>query len=68
MINKNIDPQSLKRGLKENKRLKERFDNREMELQKGYGAVINFQRDIDDENYKFNHLRTKLIERGIIKN
>ena len=66
MLVKNIDPESVKRGLKEDLKLKQRFDTRISEIERNLGAGINFSRDYQDENYKYNYLRTKLIERGVI--
>ena len=66
LLVKNIDPESVKRGLKEDLKLKQRFDTRISEIERNLGAGINFSRDYQDENYKYNYLRTKLIERGVI--
>ena len=48
------------------KRLYEQFADRLNYLESNLAASVNFSRDFEDENYKFNALRTKLIKRGVI--
>ena len=59
MMEKNIDSESLKKGLKENKRLFTQFEDRIFELQRGIGALVNQTKDYND-NHKYNHIRHKM--------
>ena len=63
-MSKNIKSASIDAG---RKRLYERFSDRLFALELNLGNSVRFSRDLDDDNYRFNKLRTKLIEKGMIK-
>ena len=48
------------------KSLYQQFADRLDYLESNLASSINYLRDYQDENYKYNRLRTKLIKRGII--
>ena len=60
MYKKNIDPEVIKAGMKEDKRLYIRFIDRINEIEINMGANINYNKDFTD-NHRYNKLRTKLI-------
>ena len=65
-MNKDIDMESLKKGYKENKRLKTIYDDRVYEIESNLGSEINYSKDFTD-NHRYLWLRTKLIKRVILK-
>ena len=48
------------------KRLYEQFSERLNYLESNLSASVNFSRDRNDANHRFNKLRDKLIRRGVI--
>ena len=63
-IKKDIDMESIKSGLlrETHPRLYKRFRERIDEIQSYIAANVYYNRDIQDERYKYNYLRTRLIE------
>ena len=61
---KDIDMDTIYNGelKKNNKRLHETFMDRLDEIQTYIGANVYYNRDIQNDNHKYNKLRTKLIE------
>ena len=64
---KNVDGDIIKSGMKDNKQLKRKFITRILEIERYIGANKNYEADYQDDNYKYNKLRTKLIKHGVIK-
>lgn len=60
VFDKQIDPKIIKNGMKENKRLYKRFNDRINEIKRNLGAGMNYNKDYQDDNHKYNYIRNNL--------
>ena len=60
--NSDLDPEQKKPMFQLDKRLFNRFENERLRIQKYIGANVNYNKDYQDDNHKYNYLRDRILE------